>query len=74
MKIIINITDETPLNLAMECVQRVISKGRIRQGGKSYDHSIFDTSDNKRIIVAVFTNNQSDTFKIWTEPCPPQST
>lgn len=68
MKIIVDIKDDTPLHLAMECVQRVIKKGRTERKGKSYAHSIFERSDNRLIIVAVAANKKSDTFTVWGEP------
>jgi len=36
MKIIINIKDDTPANLALECVKQVIKQGRISDSGRSY--------------------------------------
>jgi len=71
MRLIINITDETPAGVALTRVRAVIRMGRISntRGVYHYCHhtSFSNGSDGLGHVEASITKTGSDTFMVWTD-------
>lgn len=65
MRIHIDIRNDIPPTIALECVKQVIKGGRISNGGKSYCYvTTFDTNVGE-VCVATREHRMSDCFVIY---------
>ena len=65
MRIHLDIRNDIPPTIALECVKQVIKGGRISNGGKSYCYvTTFDTNVGE-VRVAPRENRKSDCFIIY---------
>ena len=66
MKIHLDIRDDIPPNIALECVKQVVEEGRISAQGKMYAYAtIFNTTYLGEIVVAARPYRKSDCFIVY---------
>lgn len=65
MRIHLDIRNDIPPTIALECVKQVIKGGRISNGGKSYCYvTTFDTNVGE-VRVATREHRKSDCFVVY---------
>lgn len=65
MKLHLEIRNDIPVAIALECVKQVIEQGKISAGGKSYCYvTVFDTSEGE-VWVGVKPYRKYDCFLIY---------
>ena len=66
-RIIINIQDDTDIEDALSCVQRVVRDGRVSKNNTKYCLGTRFTNLERKINVFVNPNSKSDVFNVWSE-------
>lgn len=61
-KIIIEIENNVPQDVAIQCVSRVIADGRISNDGKNYCYATDFTTKIGEVCVYVRPNSKNDSF------------
>lgn len=61
-KIIIEIENNVPQDVAIQCVSRVIADGRISNDGKNYCYATDFTTEIGEVCVYVRLNSKHDSF------------
>lgn len=66
MKIHLDIRDDIPSTIALECVKQVVEQGRVSAQGKMYAYAtIFSTTSLGEIVVEARPYRKSDCFIVY---------
>lgn len=64
MKIHINVLDDIPPTVALNCVSKVVAEGRISNGGKSYCYATSFYTSVGEVWVTTAQYRKSDCFTV----------